>query len=104
MVKCIICDSRDGEDKETKEKLVFLTMYRIPNLTAKGTLWHTKQSEAITCACAGEKRTPNLYKSYKDMAVGTVVNVTFGVNDFTNKTIVANVEVFAKPNYDKPLF
>ncbi len=105
MKRFVVCDIKDGQDKDTKENLVFLTMYRIPSpMKDSGKLWHTKQSEAITVACAGANRNADDYKKYKAMQVGTIVDVTFGINDFTNKAVVARVDIFAEPNYGKSLF
>lgn len=104
MKRYVVCDIKDGQDKDTKENLVFLTMYRIPTrMKQSDKLWHTKQAEAISVACAGEKRNADDYKKYKAVKVGTIVDVTFGINEFTNKAVIAKVDVFAEPNYSKEI-
>ena len=93
MKRCILVGTRVGKDKETGDELLFLTMCKLPSRMSKGGLWVPSQSELVVNACINKSRKPEDFKRFASVLPGTLLDVTFGVNDFNGKTFVAAVDV-----------
>ena len=92
MKRCILVSIRENVDKETSDKLLFLTLYRLPSKMKNGGLWHSKSSEALVNVCINATRDLDRYNRFKDIKPGALFDITFGVNDLNNKTYVAICE------------
>ena len=93
MKKVILAQARVAEDKQTKERLVFVTFINLPTKTSQGKVWYPKSDDLCTISCFGEDRTPALFGLLRKAVPGTLCGVTFGVNDYTGKTYIADVEI-----------
>lgn len=92
MRRFIVVSSRVGEEKESKKPVLFLTLYRLPNKTQSGMLWYPKKDDALVVTCINSVSRSDEFNALKDVLPCSLVDVTFGVNEFTNKTIVASIK------------
>lgn len=93
MKRTILVSSRTNEDKDTGDQLLFLTLCNLPKRMNNGGLWHPKSSELLMTACINKKRKPDDYEKFVKLLPGTIIDVTEGINDFTNKRFVASLEI-----------
>lgn len=98
MKRCILVSVRPQKDKETNDDLLFLTLYRLPNKMKNGGLWHPKKDEQVINACINAKHRPEEFKQWSSILPGALVDVTFGLNEFTNKTYVERCELVPDTN------
>ena len=98
MKRCILVGSRTNKDEKTGDELMFLTLYRLPNKMSNGGLWHPKANEAVVNACINKTKKPEDYEKFSTILPGTLIDVTFGINDFNNKTFVANLDIVKDTN------
>ena len=91
MKRFLVVSVKEGEDQKTKEKLLFVTMYRLPSRMRNGGLWYPKNTEALSVACYSLARSPEEFEKYRLLCPGALVDVTFGVNDFNGKTFVSDI-------------
>ena len=98
MKRCILVGSRTNKDEKTGDELMFLTLYRLPNKMSNGGLWHPKSNEAVVNACINKTKKPEDYLKFSEILPGTLIDVTFGINDFNNKTFVANLDIVKDTN------
>ena len=100
--RCILLSTRTNKDKETNDELLFLSLARLPSKSSRGGLWYPKQSELLVTACINKTRKPDDFESYSKLNPGTLIDVTFGINDFNGKVIVANLDVIEGTNIFDP--
>ena len=93
MKRCILLSTRTNEDKDTGDQLLFLTLSNLPKRMKNGGLWHPKSSEMLTTACINKTRKPDDYEKFVKLLPGTLLDVTEGINDFTNKRFVASLDI-----------
>ena len=93
MKRCILVSVRPQKDKETNDDLLFLTMYRLPGKMKNGGLWYPKKDEQIINACINAKHRKDEYDFFLTLLPGAIVDVTFALNEFTNKTYVERVDL-----------
>ena len=93
MKRCILVSVRPQKDKETNDDLLFLTMYRLPGKMKNGGLWYPKKDEQIINACINAKHRKDDYDFFLKVLPGAIVDVTFALNEFTNKTYVERVDL-----------
>ena len=98
MKRCILVAVRPQKDKETNDELLFLVLYRLPNKMQNGGLWHPKKDETIINVCINAKHKPEDYKRFLDIRPGALIDVTFALNEFTNKTYVDRCELVEGTN------
>ena len=105
MKRCILLSTRTNEDKDTGDQLLFLTLSNLPKRMKSGGLWHPKSSEMIITACINETRKPDDYAKFAKLLPGTLLDVTEGINDFTNKRFVASLDIVSGTEniYDEKL-
>lgn len=89
MKRCILVDVRTAVDEKTKDELLFMTLYSLATKMSKGGLWHPKKNDADINVCISKTKAPHDYEAYIKCVPGALFDITFGVNDFTNKTFVA---------------
>ena len=105
MKRFVLINTREGEDKETKDKLLFLTIARLPSKMSNGNLWYPKKDELLSTICINKSRKPDDFKKYSEILPGTLIDVTFGINDFNGKAIIAAFETVEGTEniYDKDI-
>ena len=89
MKRCILVSCRIQKDKETNDNLMFLVLYRLPSVMSNGGLWYPKTNEAIVNVCVNETKDKQKYDQLLKINPGALFDITYGVNDFTQKTFVA---------------
>lgn len=100
MKRSMLVSIRENKDKETGDELLFLTLYKMPNKMKNGGLFHPKQNEAIINACVNKTKSPEDYEKFKTILPGSLIDVTFGLNDFNNKTFVAKLDIVEQSLFD----
>ena len=93
MRRFILVSSRIGEDKETTDEILFLTLYRLPSKMKDGGLWYPKKDDALTTTCINKTNRPEEFDKLKSVLPCSLVDVTFGVNEFTNKSFIAKIDL-----------
>lgn len=91
--RCLVLDVREGKDQKTNEELVFITCSRLPSKMKNGGLWHSTSKDLIINICINKNKDVEGYQRFSKVLPGTLVDVTFGVNEFTNKHFVATVTI-----------
>ena len=91
--RCIVVDLRLNKDEKTNDELLFLTLYRLPTKMKNGGLWHPRSNESVVNVCINKTKEPESFVKMLNVLPGSLVDVTFGINDFTNKTFVAKTEL-----------
>ena len=98
MKRFILVGKRLGNDKETGDELMFLTMCKLPSKMSDGRLWVPKKEELVLNTCINKARKPDTFERFQEILPGTLIDVTFGINDFNQKTIVAALDVVPNTN------
>ena len=98
MKRCILIDLRTNKDKETGDDLMFLTLSKLPSKMSNGGLWHPKQNEMMVNVCINKTKNQEDYEKFSQVNPGALFDVTFGINDFNNKTFVATCTLVPESN------
>ena len=98
MKRCILIGSRKGTDKETNDNLLFLTMYALPVRTQNGNLYVPNKEKALITMCINEKYKPQDYSDLSDIKLGSLVDITYGSNELTQKMYVKKIELVPGTN------
>lgn len=98
MKRCILVDLRTNKDKETGDELMFLTLVRLPSKMSNGGLWHPKQNEMMVNVCVNKSKNKEDYEKFQQVHPGALFDITFGINDFNNKTYVATCTLVPNTN------
>lgn len=93
MKRTILVSTRTNTDEKTGDELLFLTLCNLPKRMKNGGLWYPKSSELLSTACINKTRKPDEYEKFMKLLPGTIIDVTEGINDFTNKRFVASLDV-----------
>ena len=75
MKRFILINSRTGEDKETKDELLFLTIARLPSKMNNGNLFYPKSSDISVSTCAGAIKAPDKFAKYQGFELGDIVDI-----------------------------
>ena len=102
MKRCILVDLRTNKDVKTGDELMFLTLVRLPSKMSNGGLWHPKQNEMMVNVCINKTSKPEDYSKFQNVNPGALFDITFGINDFNNKTFVATCTLVPNTNKFKP--
>ena len=93
MRRCILISTRQNKDEKTGDELMFLTLSRLPNKMNNGGLWYPKKDELIINTCVNKTRSPEEFEKMQNVLPGTLIDVTFGLNEYTNKAYVVKTDV-----------
>lgn len=93
MKQVILANVRVTEDEKTKERLVFATFLNLPNKGNDGRIWNPKKEDLISVSCFGEDRAQSLYNMLRRAVPGTLLGVSYGFNERTNKPFVTDVKI-----------
>ena len=93
MRRCILISTRQNKDEKTGDELLFLTLTRLPNKMTNGCLWYPKKDELILNTCINKTKNPEEFDKMHSVLPGTLVDVTFGLNEYTNKAYVLKTDV-----------
>lgn len=101
MKRMILVDVRISKDEKNGDNLLWLTLYRLASQMKNGGLWHAKKDESITYVCFSQLKNPQEYNDYQKCNPGTLFDITFGLNDFNNKSYVATCVMVPNSNKHK---
>ena len=100
MKKAIVLSVRTGQDKDTGEDLVWVTLGKLPTKNReKGTIYAPIKSETVICVSANKSRTTAKYNTYITFNVGDLVELYLAVNEVSEKTYVDNVVLVKSSPY-----
>lgn len=98
MKRYILVNARVNKDTKTNANLLFLTMAKLPSKMKDGGLWYPKKDELILTACINEDDKPQDFEDFSTLNPGTLIDVIFGLNDFTQKVVVQSLHVVPGTN------
>ena len=98
MKRCLVVSVRESQDKETKDELLFVTCYSLPSVMKKGGLYYPKNADAIINVCINKTRAPMDYDLFKNVLPGALVDITYGINEVTNKKFVVKCDLVPGTN------
>ena len=93
MRRCILISTRQNKDEKTGDELLFLTLTRLPNKMTNGGLWYPKKDELILNTCINKTKNPSEFENMSRVLPGALIDVTFGLNEYTNKAYVLKTDV-----------
>lgn len=93
MRRCILISTRCNKDEKTGDELMFLTLSRLPNKMNNGGLWYPKKDELIINTCINKNNKPDEYAKMLNVLPGTLIDVTFGLNEYNNKVFVVKTDI-----------
>ena len=93
MRRAILISNRQNKDEKTGDELLYISFARLPNKMNNGGLWYPKKDEQIINTCINKTRYPDWYAQMQNVLPGTLVDVTFGLNEYTNKAYVVKTDV-----------
>lgn len=105
MKRGIVLQVRTSQDKATKETLVWVVVGQLPNAMKEGNLYYPKSSDVLINTVAGETRSPDKFKKFKSLKIGTLVKVEMALSEFSNKPFVSDIIVISESAFtNKELF
>ena len=93
MRRCILISTRQNKDEKTGDELMFLILSRLPRKMNTGGLWYPKKDELIINTCINKSRSPEEFAKMQNVLPGTLIDVTLGLNEYTNKAYVVKTDV-----------
>ena len=70
-----------------------------------GNLFFPKSNESCVTTCAGALTKPDNYDKFRKLAIGSIVDLSYAVNEFTNKVYVSDISVVCDSPFEaKDLF
>ena len=102
MKRCILVDLRTNKDDKSGDELMFLTLVRLPSKMSNGGLWHPRTNEMMVNVCINKRLKPEDYEQFLKVNPGALFDITFGINDFNNKTFVATCVLVKNSNKFTP--
>ena len=99
--RCLVVSNKIVVDSKSNDRLLYLVLYRLPNRTKNGGLWYPKSTESVVNVCVNEKREPEKFSRLSTFAYGSCVDISFGLNENTEKTYVASVELVPNTSFLK---
>lgn len=94
MKRAIVLQVRESENKQNNnEKTVWVTVGLLPSKMRNGNLYYPRTTDVCVSTCAGALTKPDNYEKFRKLAIGSLVDLTYGMNEFTNKPFVADVAV-----------
>lgn len=104
--RCLVVCNKVGTDEKTQDTLLYLTLYRLPTKRKDGGLWYPKSTEAVVNVCVNKTRDPEKFNRLSVLQYGSLVDINFGINEFTEKSFVASVEPIPNTGFlkDEVLF
>ncbi|MBR1676961.1 MAG: hypothetical protein IJ706_06620 [Clostridia bacterium] len=101
MKRAIVLQVRTSEDKTTHETLAWVTVGCVPSKMKDGRLFYPKSSDTLVTTCAGELRSPDKFKKFKNLKIGAIVDLHMALNEFTNKSFVFDIVVSTDSLYSE---
>ena len=94
MKRAIVLQVRESENKQNNnEKAAWVTVGLLPAKMKSGNLFYPRSTETCVSTCAGVLTKPDNYEKFRKLAIGSIVDLTYGINEFTNKPFVADISV-----------
>lgn len=91
MKRAIVVSVRMSKDTQTGEDQAWLSMAIMPTKMSNGNLFYPKSSDICVSTVGGALKNPDKFKAYKSLKIGDVVNISYALNEFTQKPFVNEV-------------
>lgn len=91
MKRAIVVSVRMSIDKKTNENVVWVSSAIMPTKGNNGKIYYPKSTDIVVTTCAGELSKPDNYSSYSSLKIGDIVDISYGLNDFTQKAFVSGL-------------
>lgn len=106
MKRAIVLQVRESENKQNNnEKTVWVTVGLLPSKMKSGNLFYPKTTDICVSTCAGILTKPDNYDKFRKLAIGSIVDLSYGVNEFNNKVYVTDISVVCDSPFEaKDLF
>ena len=98
MKRFLVTQVRQNKDKDTGDDLMFISLFRLPSRMKNGGLFYPKKEDREVTACLNKTKKPEEYQKFLNLLPGSLVDVTFGINDFNEKTFVAGMQLVGGTN------
>ncbi len=102
MSKAILVANRKDTDKKTGGAVLWVTLYMLPKSYKKkdGTpgLYYPKREDALVSCCISKEDKPDDYAKFENVREGALCIPHYVVDDFTNKSKLAGVDVVPDTN------
>ena len=99
MKRAIVLQVRSSVDNNTQENLAWVTVGCIPSKMKDGRLYSPKTTDILITTVAGEVRSPDKFKKYKNLKIGSLVDVVMALNEYNNKLFVEDILTVADSVY-----
>ena len=93
MKRAIVVSVRMSKDVKTSEDQAWLTVAIMPTKMNNGNLFFPKSSEICVSTVGGAIKSPDKFNKYKSFQLGDVVDVTYALNEFTQKPFVLDINL-----------
>lgn len=102
--KVLLAQARVGEDKDTKERLLWTMFVDLPNKGRNGQVWYPLKNETLMSFCFGEDRHPEQFALLRKAVPGTLLALEMGFNVRTNKPMVKSVSVLKEGYTEEDIY
>ena len=100
MKRAIVLSVRQSEDTKTGENNCWVTLGVMPSkMLNSGNIFYPKTTDILVSTCAGEIRSPDKFKKYKNLKIGDVMDISYGVNERSNQIFVDNLQMVKETPY-----
>lgn len=103
-MRCLLVSVRVQKEEKSGDNLMFLTLFKLPSVMKNGNLWYPKPSESVITSCVNQSKSPKDFEEFGKVNPGALCEVTFGYNEFSNKTFVAKVDLIVSPYSSTDLY
>lgn len=91
MKRAIVTCVRTSKDKQTSEDVAWVTVALMPTKMQNGNLFYPKSSDISVSTNAGAIRAKDKFSKYCAFKLGDVVDIHYGLNEFTHKPFVDDI-------------
>ena len=101
MKRAIVLQVRESENKQNNnKKTVWVTVGILPAKMKNGGLYYPRSTDVCVSTCAGALTKPDNYEKYRKLAIGSLVDLYYEVNEYTNKPFVSDITVTCESPFE----
>ena len=100
MKRAIVLSVRQSVDTKSGENKCWVTLGVMPSkMLNSGNIFYPKTTDILVSTCAGEISSPDKFKKYKNLKLGDVMDISYGVNERSNQIFVDNLQMVKETPY-----